>query len=196
MRGLDDTDREILTLLLEDGRRPFSEIAEVVDLSGPAVSDRVDRLREIGVVRGFTVDLDRSLLAEGVSVLVDLAVEPGTSSSVRTGLASSEAVEHVFTTAEERVVFTATVPEGDVTGLLAGTIDFENVVDYEVDLLTTTDWHPSLEEAELATTCVECGNRVTSEGERVTLDGDTYHFCCENCQSVFVDRYEELSEGM
>ena len=41
MRGLDDTDREILRLLLENGRKPYREIASAVDLSAPAVSDRV-----------------------------------------------------------------------------------------------------------------------------------------------------------
>ena len=40
MRDIDDTDRELLRLLLEDARRPYSELAEAVDLSPPAVSDR------------------------------------------------------------------------------------------------------------------------------------------------------------
>ncbi|MFC6725497.1 Lrp/AsnC family transcriptional regulator, partial [Halobium palmae] len=60
MRDLDDTDREILRLLLANARRPYSDIAEHVGLSAPAVSDRVERLQELGVVRGFTLDLDRS----------------------------------------------------------------------------------------------------------------------------------------
>ncbi|MFB6083699.1 MAG: Lrp/AsnC family transcriptional regulator, partial [Halorientalis sp.] len=47
MRGLDETDREILDILLSDGRRPYSDIAEAVDLSPPAVSDRIDRLQEL-----------------------------------------------------------------------------------------------------------------------------------------------------
>lgn len=48
MRDLDETDRQILRLLLENGRRPFSGIAETVGLSPPAVSDRVDRLESLG----------------------------------------------------------------------------------------------------------------------------------------------------
>jgi DNA-binding Lrp family transcriptional regulator len=47
MRDLDETDLEILQLLLSDARRPYSDIAETVGLSAPAVSDRVSRLREI-----------------------------------------------------------------------------------------------------------------------------------------------------
>ena len=64
MRDIDDTDRELLRLLLEDARRPYSELAEAVDLSPPAVSDRVDRLVELGVIERFTLGLDRSRLAD------------------------------------------------------------------------------------------------------------------------------------
>jgi Lrp/AsnC family leucine-responsive transcriptional regulator len=195
MRGLDDTDRQILQLLLEDGRRPFSDIADEVGLSAPSVSDRIDRLQEIGLIRRFTVDLDRSLLDEGVPVLVDLAVEPGESESVRDEIEDIENVGHVFTTADERIVFTVTAPDGDVTGLLTATLDMDEIDSYEVDLLADTDWQPTLGDVEFAATCVECGNRVTSEGARSELDDRVYHFCCENCQSVFLDRYEELRQG-
>jgi len=196
MRGLDDTDREILRLLLDDGRRPYSDIAERVDLSPPAVSDRVDRLEELGLIRGFTVDIDRSMLREGVPVLVDLQVIPGAADEVRTSLSTVDAIEHVFATADERVVFTATAPEANVKALLADAVDFETIQQYEVDLLADTSWSPALGEAELAPSCAECGNTVTSEGESVRLDGTRYQFCCSSCKSQFVDQYEQLREGL
>jgi DNA-binding Lrp family transcriptional regulator len=65
MRDLDETDLEILSLLAEDARRPFSEIGERVGLSGPAVSDRVTRLEETGVIQGFTVDVDIEFFLQG-----------------------------------------------------------------------------------------------------------------------------------
>jgi len=65
MRTLDETDREIIRLLLADARRPYSDIAERVDLSAPAVSDRVDRLREVGVIQGFTLRIDGDALSDG-----------------------------------------------------------------------------------------------------------------------------------
>ncbi|MFB6143401.1 MAG: winged helix-turn-helix transcriptional regulator [Halorientalis sp.] len=195
MRGLDDTDREILRLLLADARRPYSDIAERVDLSPPAVSDRVERLQEMGLVRRFTVDVDRSLLDSGVPVLVDLSVEPGGVDSVTAPLSDEKTVEHVFATADERVVFTATLPDGDVSRLLAATGILDAVRTYEVDLLADSTWTPSVGEAELAPTCAECGNTVDAEGETATLDGDTHYFCCGSCRSRFVDRYEELREA-
>ena len=194
MRGLDDTDREILELLLADARRPFSDIAERVDLSAPAVSDRVDRLREMGVLRGFTADVDRSLLGRGVPVLVEIRARPGRAVEIRTALGDADAVEHVFRTADERVTATAALPETDISGFLEATVDLGAVDGYEVRLLADTEWSPSLGSADFAPECAECGNTVDAEGERATLDGETYYFCCGSCEASFVDQYESLKE--
>jgi Lrp/AsnC family leucine-responsive transcriptional regulator len=195
MRDLDDTDRHILRLLVDDARRPYSEIAEHVDLSAPAVSDRIDRLRELGVVRRFTADIDRSLLRSGVPVLVELDVPVGETSDVAAALRELEAVEHTFETADGAVVVQATVRDGDVSGLLADAIDLGRVRDVEVRLLQDAEWTPSLGEATLALTCAECGNSVTSEGESTRLDGDLYHFCCGSCLANFEERFERLQSG-
>lgn len=195
MRGLDETDREILRLLLEDGRRPYSEIAEVVDLSAPAVSDRVDRLRESGLIRRFTVDIDRSLLQEGAPILVTVRGAPGAGKEIQTALGASGAVEYVFRTADDTVVCTATVPDGDAGTLLSESLPLDAVREYDVQLLQETDWTPRVENAELAPECVECGNTVTTEGERERFDGTVYHFCCSSCQESFREQYERLSEN-
>jgi DNA-binding Lrp family transcriptional regulator len=60
--ALDETDRRVLELLGRDGRASYAEIGLLVNLSATAVKRRVDRLRERGVVRGFTVVLDPSVL--------------------------------------------------------------------------------------------------------------------------------------
>ncbi|WP_459194121.1 winged helix-turn-helix transcriptional regulator [Halosimplex sp. J119] len=195
MRDLDDTDRRILGLLLDDARRSWRDIADAVDLSPPAVADRVERLEDLGVVRGFTVDVDRSKLREGAPVLVTLDVTPGAGRAAGESLSAADAVEHVFTTAEERVVFTATVPEGDVLSLLESTVEMADVREFDVSLLADRSWNPSVAEAELALTCDECGNTVTTEGESRDIDGQTYHFCCSSCEASFVETYEELREG-
>lgn len=193
MRGLDDTDREILRILTEDGRRSYSDIAEQVELSPPAVSDRVDRLGELGVIRRFTVDIDRDLLREGTAALVTVRASPGAGERVCDRLADSERVEYVFLTADERVV--CTVVAEDVRAFLADRLPPDAVTDYDVRLLSGSVWTPRFGHPELAPECVECGNRVSSDGERERLDGQTYHFCCSSCQAAFLEQYERLSEN-
>ena len=192
MRDLDDTDRHILRLLLEDARRPYSDIAAHVDLSAPAVSDRIDRLRDIGVIRSFTLDIDRSLLNGGMSVLVDLDVAPAAAGDVRAALAARDSVEHVFETADARVVCHATLDDADVTEFLADAGVLEAVHGVEVDLLRTSEWSPDVADESLALTCAECSNTVTREGEVATFGGDRYHFCCESCLGNFRDRFERM----
>lgn len=195
MRGIDDTDREILRLLLEDARRPYSDIADAVDLSAPAVSDRVERLQELGLVRRFTVDIDRSLLREGVSVLVTLTARPGTGADVRAALTDAAAVEHVFRTVDDRLVCTATAPEGEIADRLSAVLGMDAVREYDVRLLADTDWSPAIDAAEFTPECVECGNTVTREGTSERIDGETYHFCCRSCRDTFLQQYERLREG-
>lgn len=198
MSTLDDTDLDILAALVADARRPWSEIAETVDLSPPAVADRVDRLQEAGVIRRFTVDLDRSQLHGGVPVLVRLALEPATGAGVRDVLRSDDAVENVFTTAEGDLICVARLPHGDVPDWIAEDVApaIEGAIrDWEVTLLTDAEWTPSLGGTEFAVTCVECGNTVTDEGESTRLDGRTYHFCCGSCEARFTERYERMADA-
>lgn len=193
MRGLDDTDREILRLLSENARQPYSEIAEAVDLSPPAVSSRVDRLRELGVLERFTVELDRETLRDGSSALVTVHATPGGGERVMEALRGAEAVEYLLLAADETVV--CTVVAADVRATLAERLPSEAVAEYTVRPLAAAEWTPRFGQVELAPECVECGNHVGGGGERERLDGELYHFCCPSCQAAFLDRYERLREG-
>lgn len=192
---LDATDLAIVRLLIEDARRPYSDIAEAVDLSPPTVSDRIDRLLELGVIQRFTADVDRTTLSGGISILGELEVRPETVEATRDAIASIPVVEHVFVTADARIVFTATVIERDVRATLLERIDESAIVSLDVRVLVDESWNPQPPEVSLALTCDECGNTVTSEGESALLGDRRYHFCCPTCRARFEQRYDELSDA-
>lgn len=192
MRDLDETDREILGMLVEDGRRPFREIAEAVDLSPPAVSDRVQRLTDQGVIRRFTVDLDRSQLREGTPVLVTVRVDPARLDDVRETLAQAEAVEHLFVTVDSRLVVQANAP-ADVRQWLLSLVDPELLEEVDIDLISDATWTPSVGATEFALTCDECGNTVTAEGVTARVGGEVKQFCCRSCEARYRESYEELA---
>ncbi|GAA0645961.1 Lrp/AsnC family transcriptional regulator [Salarchaeum japonicum] len=52
---MDDLDRKILDILRRDARTPYTEIASTLDVSEGTVRNRVDRLRDDGVIERFTV---------------------------------------------------------------------------------------------------------------------------------------------
>ncbi|APW98387.1 ArsR family transcriptional regulator [Halobiforma lacisalsi AJ5] len=195
MRDLDETDMEILRLLGEDARRPFSDIAEQVDLSGPAVSDRVERLQEAGVINRFTVDVDHSQLQAGIPVFVQVSSIIDAVDDLRDRISDAEAVEHVFVTADGDIWFYARAQVRNVHQWLDGLFADVDDVDYTVTLIDDVEWQPSLDGTEFALTCAECGNTVDTEGESMTIDGRPYHFCCPSCQSRFEDRYDRLEKG-
>lgn len=194
MRELDETDMEILSLLAADARRPFSEIGDEVGLSGPAVSDRVTRLEEAGVIEGFTVDVDRAQLRAGVPVLVRFENDSTEADRLRDRVADADGVEHVFVTASGEVWVYGRAEGRDVRRWVDG-LRGDLAVGYDVTLVDEFEWIPSLDGAEFAVTCVECGNTVDSEGESTRIDGDVYHFCCPSCRGQFEERYRRLEEG-
>lgn len=180
---------------MANARRPYSEIAELVDLSPPAVSDRVTRLQEAGVVRRFTLDIDRSQLQKGIPVLISITdpSEEDSIQSIKETLLDTGAAEHVFTTATAALVVSARVPDTDIAGWLADTLD-DVSVESEVILLSDADWSPNLGDTVFALTCVQCGNTVDSEGTAVHIDGDLYQFCCSSCETEFEEKYERVQQ--
>jgi DNA-binding Lrp family transcriptional regulator len=73
-RHIDDVDRAILTALVDDGRLPYSELAARCHISRSTAHSRVDRLRRIGAITGFSATLDPTILGYGICALVFLKI--------------------------------------------------------------------------------------------------------------------------
>jgi DNA-binding Lrp family transcriptional regulator len=58
----DDLDEKIVACLMDDARTTYADIGERVGLSAPAVKRRVDRLRTVGVIKGFTAVVDQNAM--------------------------------------------------------------------------------------------------------------------------------------
>ena len=71
---MDTFDRQILALLREDARRPVSQIAEQVNLSRSAVSERIRQLERSGVIRGYRAEVAEPGSA-GVKAYLELFYE-------------------------------------------------------------------------------------------------------------------------
>ena len=186
----DETDLEILRLLAENARRPYCDIAEHVNLSAPAVSDRVSGLVELGIIRRFTLDIDRSQLHDATPILVRLEPELAAVDALQRALIEAKDVEHVFTTADAAIVFSATPPNANVGEWLQGTVEIEDVRRYDVHLLSAFDWSVNIAGTDFALTCAECGNRVGNDGTAKRVGGDLQQFCCSSCETTFTARYE------
>jgi Lrp/AsnC family leucine-responsive transcriptional regulator len=69
---LDPTDLAIIEILQEDGRINITELGRRVGLSQPAVSERVKRLEERGIILGYRAVVDLAALGLGMTAVVRL----------------------------------------------------------------------------------------------------------------------------
>jgi DNA-binding Lrp family transcriptional regulator len=69
---MDDLDRAVVGCLLEDARATYAEIGDQVGLSAPAVKRRVDRLVELGVIKGFTAVIDPAAMGWATEAYIEL----------------------------------------------------------------------------------------------------------------------------
>ena len=67
---IDNIDREILNIIQKDARISNAEIARQVELAPSAVLERVRKLEERGVIRGYSADIDPKVLGYGLTAII------------------------------------------------------------------------------------------------------------------------------
>jgi DNA-binding Lrp family transcriptional regulator len=67
---LDDLDRRILEILQANGRTTNAALAEAVGLTATPMLQRIKKLEQRGVIRGYTARLDRAALGLGILAYV------------------------------------------------------------------------------------------------------------------------------
>jgi Lrp/AsnC family leucine-responsive transcriptional regulator len=74
--NFDSIDRQILLILREEGRASHAALAKAVGLSAPAVGERVRKLEQAGVIRGYRAVLDPDALGLDICAFVAIAPQP------------------------------------------------------------------------------------------------------------------------
>ena len=73
---MDRTDYQILNLLQADSRTTLKNIGDKVGLTAPAVSERIRRMEEKGVIKRFSISVDRTLLDCNLTGFILIAIFP------------------------------------------------------------------------------------------------------------------------
>lgn len=77
MAKMDARDRAIVAELAADPRLPLAELARRTEVSVPTVRDRLRRLSDTGVIRGYRLDVDPAALGYPVAAFVRVRPGPG-----------------------------------------------------------------------------------------------------------------------
>ena len=73
---MDKIDFKIIELLQKNARYPFKHIAEEVFLSTPAVSARIEKLEQSGVITGYAARVDPFKLGYNIKAFINLEMTP------------------------------------------------------------------------------------------------------------------------
>ena len=74
--SLDDTNLRVLAELQADARLSLAELGRRVGLSSPAVAERLARLEQDGVIRGYHADIDPRALGYTLGVVIRIRPAP------------------------------------------------------------------------------------------------------------------------
>lgn len=73
---LDETDKKIIELLMENGRMSYVDIGKELNLSRVSIRERVNNLTENGVIEKFTVVVNSDKVGRTVSAFFEVDCEP------------------------------------------------------------------------------------------------------------------------
>ena len=91
---MEELDRQIVALLAHDGRMSFTELARETGLSVSAVHQRVRRLEQRGVIRGFSAQLDPEGIGLPLTAFISIKpIDPAAPDDAPERLAHLDAIE-------------------------------------------------------------------------------------------------------
>ena len=72
---MDNIDLQILSILKDNARMKASAIANVVNLSVSAVTERIKKLETSGIIEKYTLMVDQTKIGNDVSAVIEVAIE-------------------------------------------------------------------------------------------------------------------------
>ena len=93
---LDATDRELLAALLEDARISQRGLAKRVGVAQGTITNRLRKLEQMGVIKGYTVLLDAESIGWTMTVITGLRIQKGSMIDVQRQIAADPRVFGVY----------------------------------------------------------------------------------------------------
>lgn len=94
--GLDDIDKKIVSLLTENARMSYVDIAKEVNLSRIAVKARIDALEEEGIIEQYTIIVNPLKINNSVSAYLEVEVSAGNLMEVIDILQKNDVVTKIY----------------------------------------------------------------------------------------------------
>lgn len=96
--GLDEKDKQILDILITDGRMSYSDIGEKIGLSRTAVKNRITEMENTGIIKGYRAVIDPQNTSDMMTFVVN----------IETTAESFEEAKRIFEDSDETVTLIQT----------------------------------------------------------------------------------------
>lgn len=93
---LDDTDRRLLGVLLEDARISQRGLAQRIGVAQGTITNRLRRLEDLGIIKGYTVLLEPESIGWTMTVITGLRIQKGSMINVQQNIAADPRVFAVY----------------------------------------------------------------------------------------------------
>lgn len=93
---IDELDLKILKLLKENARSSFAEISKKIFLSSSSVRERIKRMEDLGIIKGYSTIVDQAMLGNNLEVVIMLKIFSGKFHMVITEINSYPEVLEAF----------------------------------------------------------------------------------------------------
>ena len=94
--GLDDIDKKIIGLLIENARMSYSEIGQKVGISRVAVKMRVNALEQKGIIEEYTTVINPQKISGAVSCYFDIETKPEVLMDVAELLRKNDTITQIY----------------------------------------------------------------------------------------------------
>ena len=100
--AIESTDRLILSLLAADGRMSFTDLGKATGLSTSAVHQRVKRLEQRGLIKGYGATVDHELLGRSLTAFISITpIDPSQADDYPERLVAIQEIESCWSVAGE-----------------------------------------------------------------------------------------------
>jgi len=111
---LDQTDKKIIDILIENSRMSYADIARKLGVSEATVFKRIKKLKDEGVIESFTLRLEPSKIGKNVYISIGLTVNPVLLDEIAKKLSNFDEVSEVYiTVGEHNIIAHALVKDND-----------------------------------------------------------------------------------
>lgn len=197
---LDKVDTKILGILQKEGRISLRDLAKRIGISTPTASDKVKRLENLKVIKGYGAIIDAEKLGEQSAIIV-IKCKPSDVATIVSELERFTEVREIFITADSKIHVKITVlNEAQAKCFLSKLTGIKEILDYEytVILRFSKEEQPALitEGIGIALSCDYCKGPIAGVPVRLKIADKEYSVCCRICARELREKYERLKSGI